>query len=234
MKSSINCVDKSESEDGKQWFNAFWNGKQMVYGQRIDGKKVTSLASNIDVVAHEMFHGVTDFTAGLVYQFQPGALNESYSDIFGIIISNLDEPDPRAWDWELGEGLDPGGKPFRDLRDPTLFDQPAHMKNFRVLPNTWQGDWGGVHINSGIHNKAAHLILTAVDSSGNLTFTPQDIAAVFYIALTQHLSRTSQFSDSRRAVLLAAQTYFRTRPPAEQATKLQAIEKGFDGVGIKL
>src|SRR4029453_11961268 len=102
------------------------------------------------------------------------------------------------------------------MSNPTLFDQPAHMKDFKVLPNTWRGDWGGVHVNSGIHNKAAYLILTAVDSSGKLMFAPQEIASVFYLALTQHLSRTSQFRDSRRAVLLAAQTFFRTRPPAEQ------------------
>ena len=231
--SSINCVVKSDSEDGKQWFNAFWNGSQMVYGQRIEGKKVTSLAANIDVVAHEMFHGVTDFTAGLVYQRQPGALNESYSDIFGIIISNIDQPDTRSWNWEVGEGLDVGGKPFRDMSNPALFDQPAHMKDFQVLPNTMNGDWGGVHINSGIHNKAAYLILTAVDRSGHLMFTAQEIASVFYLALTQHLSRTSQFSDSRRAVLLAAQTFFRTRPPAEQKNKLKAISHGFSAVGIE-
>ena len=233
MKSTINCVDKRDSPDGKQWFNAFWNGMQMVYGQRVAGAKVTSLAANIDVVAHEMFHGVTDHSADLVYQFQPGALNESYSDIFGIIISNMDKPDPRTWDWELGEGLTTDGRPFRDVRDPARFNQPDHMQKFKVLPNTANGDWGGVHINSGIHNRVLHLILTSVDSTNTLTFTPNEVAAVFYLALTQQLSRTSQFSDSRRAVLISARTLFRTLPPAQQQAKLKAIAKAFSQVGIE-
>ena len=70
------------------------------------------------MVAHEIFHGVTDATARLEYADQPGALNESFSDIFGIIITNLDEPDPRRWNWELGERLH-RDVPFRDLEDPT-------------------------------------------------------------------------------------------------------------------
>ena len=181
----------------------------------------------------EMFHGVTDHSADLVYQFQPGALNESYPDIFGIIISNMNKPDPRTWDWELGEGLTTDGRPFRDVRDPTRFNQPDHMQKFRVLPNTANGDWGGVHINSGIHNRVLHLILTSVDSTNTLTFTPNEVAAVFYLALTQQLSRTSQFSDSRRAVLISARTLFRTLPPAQQQAKLKAIAKAFSQVGIE-
>jgi len=232
MKSSINCVVADESSDGRQWFNAFWNGQQMVYGQRLDGTKVISLSVALDVVGHEMFHGVTDSTSRLEYAVQSGALNESYSDIFGIIIANFPNPDPRKWSWKVGEGLSPSGKPFRDMQNPTLFGQPDHMKNFKVLPNTQKGDWGGVHTNSGIHNKAAFNILTALDSGGNLALTPQEVAGVFYLALTQQLSRTSQFSDSRRGVLVSARTLFRTLPPDQQATKLAAITNGFSAVGI--
>jgi Zn-dependent metalloprotease len=232
MNSSINCVVADESSDGKQWFNAFWNGKQMVYGQRLDGTKVISLSVDLDVVGHEMFHGVTDSTARLEYAVQSGALNESISDIFGIIIANFSNPDPRTWNWKVGEGLSPSGKPFRDMQNPTLFGQPDHMKNFKVLPNTQRGDWGGVHVNSGIHNKAAFNILTAVDTAGRLALTPAEVAGVFYLALTQQLSRTSQFSDSRRGVLVSARTLFRTLPPDQQATKLAAITNGFTKVGI--
>ena len=102
-----------------------------------------------------------------------------------------------------------------------------------MLPNTANGDWGGVHINSGIHNRVLHLILTSVDSTNTLTFTPNEVAAVFYLALTQQLSRTSQFSDSRRAVLISARTLFRTLPPAQQQAKLKAIAKAFSRVGIE-
>jgi Zn-dependent metalloprotease len=233
MNSSINCVVSEASEDGKQWINAFWNGNQMVYGQRLNGTEFLSMSVDLDVVGHEMFHGVTDSTARLEYALQSGALNESYSDIFGIIIANFSNPDQRTWSWKVGDGLTASGKPFRDMSDPTLFGQPAHMDDFKVLPNTRKGDNGGVHTNSGIHNKAAFNILTAVEEGGNLIFTPQEVAAVFYLALTQQLSRTSEFSDSRRGVLTSARTLFRTLSADQQAKKLDALSKGFDAVGIE-
>ena len=94
----------SEPAGPKEWFNAAWVGTQMVYGQRQNGASMLSLAANIDVVGHEMFHGVTDHTSRLEYQGQSGAMNESYSDIFGILISNLGK-EIGAFDWELGEDL---------------------------------------------------------------------------------------------------------------------------------
>jgi Zn-dependent metalloprotease len=234
MNSSINCVVARESDDGKVWLNAFWNGKQMVYGQTRDGQgELMSLSVDLDVVGHEMFHGVTDSTARLEYANQPGALNESYSDIFGTIIANLDNPNVDTWNWNIGEGMNVDGKPFRNMKDPTLFRQPAHMRDFRKLPNTQKGDWGGVHINSGIHNKCAFLILTAKDAAGAFVLTPRQVAAIFYLSLTQQLSRTSQFTDSRRGVLLSAHTLFRSLPQAEQDTKIDAITKAFDAVGVK-
>lgn len=232
MTSSINCVLAEESPDGRQWFNAFWNGRQMVYGQRMNGRTLMSLSVDLDVVGHEMFHGVTEATARLEYVTQSGALNESMSDIFGIIIANLSEPDPRNWNWKIGEGLSPDGKPFRDMSNPPAYNQPDHMRNFKVLPVTKRGDYGGVHTNSGIHNKVAFNILTAVDANGNLVFSPQEVAAVFYLTLWQQLSRTSQFSDSRRGALTSARTLFRSLPPDEQTKKLDAITRAFDAVGI--
>lgn len=232
MNSSIHCVVMSESEDGKQWENAYWDGKQMVYGQRKNGARLVSFAADLDVVGHEMFHGVTDFTSRLEYALQPGALNESYSDIFGIIIANFPNPDPRTWNWKLGDGLGDNGGPLRDMSDPAKYGQPAHMRDFKKLPNTLVGDWGGVHTNSGIPNKAAYNILTAQDGRGSLVLTPQEVAAVFYLALTQQLSRTSQFADSRRGALASARTLFRNLTPALQAKKIQAIEQGFKAVGI--
>jgi Zn-dependent metalloprotease len=231
MRSSINCVDRTDSPDGREWINAFWNGRQMVYGQRRNGSGFLSMAVALDVVGHEMFHGVTDKTSRLEYAFQSGALNESYSDIFGIIIANHPAPDPRTWNWKLGAGLLANGQPFRDMSNPKLHGQPDHMQKFKVLPNTRQGDYGGVHINSGIHNKAAFNILTAVQS-GALVFTPTEVAAFFYLALTQRLSRTSQFSDSRTAVLDSARTLFRNLPPADLNNKISAIGAGFSAVGI--
>lgn len=232
MLSTVNCVVADASPGPKQWINAFWNSRQMVYGQVLRGDELRSLSANIDVVAHEMFHGVTDHTSRLEYAFQPGALNESYSDIFGTIVANLGEDDPRSWDWLLGENLLVGDKPFRDLSDPARFGQPAHMDQFRVLPNTRAGDWGGVHVNSGIHNKAAFNLLTAETDDGTLKLSPAEAAAVFYLALTQRLSRTSQFTDSRRAVVASARTLFRTLPADQLAHKVTAVEGAFDAVGI--
>jgi Zn-dependent metalloprotease len=203
----------------------------MVYGQRHDGAAFLSMSVALDVVGHEMFHGVTDMTSRLEYAFQSGAMNESFSDIFGIIIANHPNPDPRTWNWQIGAGLLPGGKPFRDMSDPTLHGQPAHMRDFKVLPNTRAGDNGGVHTNSGIHNKAAFNILTAV-KGGALVFKPEEAAAFFYLALTQRLSRTSQFTDSRTAVLDSARTLFRNLAPGALAEKISAIEDGFTAVGI--
>jgi Zn-dependent metalloprotease len=232
MVSSINCVEMDETSGGNEWLNAFWNGDQMVYGQALRATELRSLAANLDVVTHEMFHGVTDRTSRLEYAFQSGALNESYSDIFAMIVSNLGNNDPRTWNWQLGENLKANNKPFRDMSDPTLFGQPAHMDRYRRLPNSRAGDWGGVHINSGIHNKAAFNMLTAERDDGTLTLTPDEVAGAFYLADTQRLSRTSQFADSRRAVVASARTLFRTLPLDEQESKISAIEAAFDAVGI--
>lgn len=232
LVSTINCVVADASPGRNEWANAFWNSRQMVYGQVRRGEELLSLSANIDVVAHEIFHGITEHTSRLEYAFQPGALNESYSDIFGTIIANQDLDDPRTWDWLLGERLLPGDRPFRDLSDPTRFGQPAHMDDFEVLPDTQQGDWGGVHINSGIHNKAAFNLLTDEHDDGTLVMPPSEVAGAFYLALTQRLSRTSQFSDSRRAVISSARTLLRHQSSADQDRKISAIESAFDAVGI--
>ena len=231
--SSINCISTNDSPDGREWRNAAWVGTQMVYGQRRVGGQLRSYAVGLDVVAHEIFHGVTDFTARLQYAGESGALNESYSDIFGIIISNyFDKRDLSAWNWEMGEDLEGTGIPIRDLSNPTKYGQPGHMRDYLNLPITPAGDWGGVHYNSGIHNYAAYNIMKALDEQGAYLFNTESLAALFYLALTQYLSRTSQFSDSRRAIELAARTLFRNDPNPIRNAKLQAIARGFDAVGI--
>lgn len=231
MDSSVNCVVGAESPDGKQWLNAYWNGRQMVYGQVNRRGQLLTLAAALDIVGHEMFHGVTDKTSRLEYSGQSGALNESYSDIFGILIANWSEPDQKKWNWHLGDGFAEGGAPFRDLADPMTRQQPAHMRDFKVLPNTRKGDWGGVHINSGIHNKVGYLLLTAADANG-MIFTPAQVAAIFYYTVTQQLSRTSQFAASRTGALIATRSIFRKTPADERTRKIAAVEAAFDHVGI--
>jgi Zn-dependent metalloprotease len=232
--STVNCVVKRDEDPAgsKNWLNAFWDGSQMVYGQVTFNGALRSLASSLDVVAHELFHGVTEATARLVYENESGALNESYSDIFGIIVSNLAEPDIAKWNWEIGDAISSSMQALRDMKDPTRFGQPKLMKNFKVLPNTRNGDFGGVHINSGIHNFAAFNVMTA-KSGGNFVFKPAELAAIFYIALTQQLSRQSRFTDSRRGAVLATRSLFRTLPQAQIDARARAVEAGFNAAGIK-
>jgi len=175
MISTVNCVVKrfERPKNSKVWLNAFWDGKQMVYGQALFNGKLRSLASSLDVVAHELFHGVTGGTARLVYQGEPGALNESYSDIFGVLVSNIAQPDISQWNWLIGDGLSSGIEALRDMADPTRFNQPKLMKNFQKLPLTEAGDYGGVHVNSGIHNFAAFKVITAMDGANRFVFKPE-------------------------------------------------------------
>jgi len=235
MVSSVNCCDGTEKTKVKnEWQNAYWNGEQMVYGQIAFPKQVFfSVASMLDIVGHEMFHGVIEHTARLEYRTQPGALNESYADIFGVLIANSGKP-LKDWTWKIGMGFDGPGKPLRNLKDPTRHDQPKLMKDFITSkpPYDVDNDWGGVHDNSGIHNFAAYKVMTSQDARGRYLFKPDELAAMFYIALSVHLSRTSHFSDSRRGVVQATRSLFRGKKPAQLQARVAAVEAAFDAVGI--
>jgi Zn-dependent metalloprotease len=113
------------------------------------------------------------------------------------------------------------------MRDPTRFRQPAHMDDFLVVGE--ENDHGGVHTNSGIHNKAAFNILTA-KAGGRHLFTAVEMARLFYVTLSQHLTRTSEFVDSRKGAVLTARSLFQGDPQRE--AKVAAVQKGFDDVGI--
>jgi Zn-dependent metalloprotease len=233
MVSTVNCVVKQfERPPGSRiWLNAFWDGTQMLYGQAQFDGKLRSLASSLAVVAHELFHGVTGGTARLIYQGESGALNESYSDIFGTIISNSAQPDIAKWDWLIGDGISSAVEAMRDMQDPTRFDQPRLMKDFVDLAPNQKNDFGGVHVNSGIHNYAAFHVMTAKDDNGFI-FKPHELAAIFYVALTQQLSRQSTFSDSRRGVVLATRSLFRKLPQRQIDLRVAGVEAGFKAAGI--
>lgn len=155
---------------GREYQNAFWNGQQMVFGDG-DGEIFNRFTIAIDVVAHELSHGVTETEAGLIYFEQSGALNESLSDVFGSLVKqyHLKQTADKA-DWLIGEGLlakGINGKGLRSMSEPgTAYDdpllgkdpQPAHMKDFIKT----REDNGGVHLNSGIPNRAFYLASTAI------------------------------------------------------------------------
>jgi bacillolysin/neutral peptidase B len=195
-----------------------------VYGQRQLGAQLWSFAAALDMVGHEFFHGVTENTARLDFHGQPGALNESYSDIFGVIIAN--GPTSYAnWRWLIGADT---RQPLRDMRNPnSIGNHPAHMSQYQNVPQN--DDFGGIHRNCGIHNKAAFNIMTSVDAQGRFLFSPAFIAQLFYNALP-NLRPSSLFIDSRRMVESQARTMLRNDP--QQAAKLNAISQGFAAVGI--
>jgi Zn-dependent metalloprotease len=236
MVSTVDCVIAEESDTPQEWLNAYWDPdlKQMVYGQRVrsGGRPPLTIAAMLDIVGHEMFHGVTDGTARLEYAGQSGALNESYSDIFGVLIGNARQSARSKWQWRVGIGFSADDEPLRDLKSPEKCEQPSHMDDYLVTGRPSEAnDWGGVHTNSGIHNHAAYRMMIA-KSSGQPIFSHRDLSALFYLALTQHLTRTSEFADSRRALLLVSRTLFRNDTPAVLRRKTRAIETAFNAVGI--
>ena len=155
---------------GQDYQNAFWNGEQMVFGDG-DGEIFLAFTRALDVVAHELTHGVTEATTGLVYQDQPGALNESVSDVFGSMTAQYAAGQSSAEaDWLIGARLlAPGvqGQGLRSLAAPgTAYDDPALGRDPQPATmagyiNT-QSDNGGVHLNSGIPNHAFYLAAVAL------------------------------------------------------------------------
>jgi Zn-dependent metalloprotease len=237
LVASVNCV--GADAPGRDWPNAQWVAfkRQVVFGQlRVPagpGESVLrSYAASPELVAHEVFHGVTDSSSHLSFVGMPGALNESYSDIFGVLVRNADEGDIGRWLWTIGVGLGSDGGAIRDLREPSRFGQPEHMNDYRQLPLGEDSDWGGVHVNSGIHNKAAYRLMNSRGSGGHFLFQPMALAYVFHRALTMHLSRQSTFADSRAAIRLSVQTLFRAGPQSRLERAVAAVAAAFDGAGI--
>jgi bacillolysin len=214
--SLINVVEG----DGSQMDNAFWNGQAMFYG---NGSQAFTapLQKALDVAGHEMSHGVIQATANLEYLNESGALNESFADVFGAMIDRDD--------WQMGEDLTntqffPTGA-LRDLSDPhnggnSLNDngwQPAHYTE------RYQGneDNGGVHINSGIVNKAFFLFA----SNGSVGKSKAE--KIWYKALADYLTHSSNFVDCRLAVVQAATDFH-----GANSAEVNAAKSAFDAVGI--
>src|SRR2546421_4556839 len=199
---------------GQDFDNALWNGAQMIYGDG-SGQVIASgsLTKAVDVIGHELTHGVTQLTAGLEYRTQPGALNESFSDVFGSLVKQYagSQTADQA-DWLIGEGVLGSalhGQALRSLKDPgTAFDmdrQPGHMSKYVNLPddNDPRNDNGGVHINSGIPNRAFYLVATAIGGHAW-----EKAGKIWYVTLTQHLQPDSDFVAAANATVKAAGDLF--------------------------
>jgi len=212
--------------------NAFWNGSQMVYGDG-DGDLFNRFTIAIDVMGHELTHGVTQYEAKLVYSFQPGALNESMSDVFGSLVKqrSLNQTADQA-DWLIGEGLlssNVNGVALRSMKAPgTAYDdpvlgkdpQPAHMNDY---VNT-VSDNGGVHINSGIPNHAFYVTATQIGGSAW-----DKAGQIWYVTLRDKLTSNSNFQDCANLTYQTAADLF-----GSGSLEQQAVKAGWAAVGIDI
>jgi aureolysin len=173
----------------------------------------------LDTAAHEFTHGVTANTAGLEYQCQSGALNESISDIMAW---NLDPADPTYGEDRNGDGPDdPDGGTIRDYSDPPRFDQPAHVDDYDASDNDRFGDWGGVHTNSGIPNHAYYQVVARLGRD--------KAEQIVWRALTEHLEPDSGFEDFRTAMLESAAELYGDGGPEEHGVDEAFAVVGLDG-----
>lgn len=217
----------------KNYPNAMWDGRRMIFGDG-DGTLFSRLTQSLDIIGHELAHGVTQYTANLEYRGQPGALNESMSDVFGSLVKqwSLSQNASQA-DWLIGADCwSPHihGDALRSLKDPgNAFDdpsigkdpQPGHMRGYRNLPETPDDDMGGVHINSGIPNRAFYLFATA--AGGYAWETPGQI---WYEALQRCKKTTNFMSFAQTTYMIAGENF-------DTATQ-QALQQAWAEVGISI
>ncbi len=224
----------------KDYCNAFWNGEFMTYGDG-DGPGCLPLSGGLDVDGHEMTHGVTEFTSGLIYENESGALNESFSDMMGNSMefyADAKKADPAAKpDWLIGEDVinrtsaTPG---FRNMGDPEQFGDPSHYS--RRYAGT--ADNGGVHTNSGISNHAYYLTVNGgqnasctANASHGVLLTGKDCKVkvprlglakaerIYYDGFTS-LPEYANFCDARNATMAVA------------GSSKSSVRKAWDAVGV--
>lgn len=214
----------------QKYDNAFWNGSQMVYGDG-DGELFNRFTISIDIIGHELTHGVTQHEAGLVYKGQPGALNESMSDVFGSLIKQrtLNQTAEQA-DWLIGAGLltdKVDGTALRSMKAPgTAYNdkvlgkdpQPADMSKIY----TGKADNEGVHINSGIPNRAFYLAATEMGG-----YAWEKAGKIWYIALTERLRSQSNFKRAANVTLTIAGELY-----GLDSAEKKAVENAWKTVGV--
>ncbi|MFN8120701.1 MAG: protealysin inhibitor emfourin [Micropruina glycogenica] len=217
----------------KGYDNAFWNGERMVFGDG-DGEIFGRFTASLEVIGHELTHGVTESTAGLIYQGQPGALNEHVSDVFGVLVKQHSlGQDATTADWLVGADLLlPGvaGVAIRSMISPgTAYDdprlgkdpQPDHMSDFV----TTSDDNGGVHINSGIPNRAFALAARAI---GGQAWTAA--GQIWFDVLTgADITARTDFATFARLTVAAAAARF-----GSDSAQHDAVRDGWVTVGVQL
>jgi Zn-dependent metalloprotease len=216
---------------GSNYDNAFWNSQQMVFGDG-DGTLFNRFTIALDVIGHELTHGVTEHTAGLAYSGQSGALNESVSDVFGSLIKqySLKQTADMA-DWLIGAGLladGVKGKGLRSMRAPgTAYDDPVLGKD--PQPSTMSGfvhttaDNGGVHINSGIPNHA--FCLAALEIGG---YAWEKAGRIWFESLSDsHIKPNIGFQSFAKLTVMNASRLF-----GASGAESKAVQKAWHEVGV--
>ena len=213
--------------------NAFWDGERMNFGDG-DGRFFDRFTISIDIMGHELTHGVTEVEAQLIYQGQSGALNESMSDVFGSMVKQYAKGRQSAEeaDWLIGEGIFTErvhGVALRSMKDPgSAFDdpvlgkdpQPAHMNNY---VNTVR-DNGGVHINSGIPNRAFYLAATAIGG-----YAGEKAGPIWYATLRDtRLHPNATFQQFAQLTSINAENLF------PGGTEQQRVREAWSQVGINV
>ncbi|MFD9813346.1 M4 family metallopeptidase [Streptomyces sp. NPDC059080] len=211
--------------------NAFWDGERMVFGDG-DGQVFNDFTVAVDIPAHEMTHAVTQFTAGLVYQDQSGALNESISDVFGSLAKQFARRQTAEQaDWLIGAGIFTPTVQAQGLRslkapgtafnDPRLGGKDPQPDNMAAFVETSQDD-GGVHTNSGIPNHAFYLVAIGIGG-----FSWEKAGQIWYDTITSgELDPNATFQDFARATLAAAARRY------GKGLEYEAVLKAWSEVGV--
>lgn len=215
---------------GRGYDNAFWDGAQMVFGDG-DGRIFGRFTASVSVIGHELTHGVTQYTANLAYEGQSGALNEHVSDVFGALVEQFSRGQSSSEaSWLIGEGLFTAqvrGEALRSMKAPgTAYDDPVLGRD--PQPATFADyvettdDNGGVHLNSGIPNRA--FFVTATTLGGDAR---ERAGQIWYDTLTGPLAPGAGFADFARATLSAAGERY-----GSASTEVDAVAAGWDDVGV--
>jgi len=225
----------SFAHDGEGYANAFWNAGLQIAGYG-DGKLNNAPLVSLDIVGHEITHGVTQFTSNLSYRNESGALNESFSDIFGTMIEFYVEG--VRGDWLIGEDFSAAGTALRSFANPAALGHPHTYQGNNWIPEpfsaTEENDWGGVHSNCAVQNYWFYLLSeggSGTNDNGfvyNVTGIGKEAAArISYRNLTDYLMPASTFEDARLGSINATIDLY-----GDESAQLQAVADAWNAVGV--
>lgn len=194
------------------YLNAYWDGSRMTYG---DGNSSTTPLTSLDIVGHEMTHGITERTSNLAYRGESGALNEAYSDILGVAVEFAAKPN--SANWLMGDQI---GLTFRSMSNPNAYQQPdtyngTYWYTVTGCTPTQNTDYCGVHTNSGVLNYWFYLLTTGGSGTNDIgnSFSVNGIgitkaAAIAYRTNTSYLGASSTYADARTYSIKSAEDLY--------------------------